>query len=124
MCSQNCSGGTHLPGHIAPFGYGTCGDMQQHSDASFAALGFVRHFEFTRNTTFLRDVSYPFLKKVAAWWSCWLQRVPRQNAPRARGGAAAADYVLQDAQDCARESCCVGFPCTQVRRTPVIAPEY
>ena len=100
----NCSAGTHLPGHIAPFGYGTCGDMQQHSDASFSALGFVRHYEMTRNATFLRDISYPFLKKVAAWWNCWLQRVPA-------GGA--DDYVLRDAQDCARESCCVGFPCTQ-----------
>jgi hypothetical protein len=70
----NCSGGTHLPGHIAPFGYGTCGDMEQHSDASFAALGFVRHFEFTKNQTFLKDISYPFLKRIAAWWTCWLKR--------------------------------------------------
>lgn len=108
----NCSGGTHLPGHIAPFGYGTCGDMLQHSDASFAALGFVRHYEFTRNTTFLREVSYPFLKKVAAWWSCWLQRVPSGDADDD------VDYVLQDAQDCARESCCVDFPCTTSRACP------
>ena len=67
--------------------------MEQHSDASFAALGFVRHFEFTKNQTFLKETSYPFLKKVAAWWTCWLKRVPKVQS---QGGD--DDYVLQDAQ--------------------------
>ena len=111
----NCSG-THLPGHIAPFGYGTCGDMQQHSDASFAALGFVRHWEYTRNNTFLREVSYPFLKNVAEWWSCWLKKLPARRlpaGPTSARGTAGDGYVLQDGNDCARESCCVAFPCSQ-----------
>ena len=57
----------YLTGHIGPFGDSTCGDMNQHSDASFAALGFIRHFETTQNTSFLREVSYPFLKDVGEW---------------------------------------------------------
>ena len=67
--------------------------MEQHSDASFAALGFVRHWEYTRNNTFLQHVSYPFLKLVAQWWTCWLKKVP--GALASPGTAGLGPYVLQ-----------------------------
>ena len=62
----NCTGAhaIHFTGHIAPFGhrgYGgaaPAGDGQQHSDASFAAMNLVSHWEYTRNVTWLRTVGY------------------------------------------------------------------
>jgi hypothetical protein len=113
---SNCSlnGSTHLPGHIGPWGHSTSGDMNQHSDASFAALGFIRHWEMTRNETFLREVSYPFLKDVATWWLCWLTK----NETLADDGSTVLAYTFHDYGDCTRESCCAGFPCTQGPHCP------
>ena len=112
---SNCSlnGSTHMPGHIGPWGHSTSGDMNQHSDASFAALGFIRHWEVTRNETFLRQVSYPFLKDVATWWLCWLTKNETQH-----DNDGSTSYTYNDYGDCTRESCCQAFPCTQGPQCP------
>lgn len=116
---SNCSlsGSTHMPGHIGPWGHSTSGDMNQHSDASFAALGFIRHWEVTRNETFLRQISYPFLKDVATWWLCWLTKneTLQDNDGRTR---LTPTYTYNDYGDCTRESCCQAFPCTQGPQCP------
>ena len=64
--------GVHMPGHIAPFGLVNSGDMGQHSNAAFAALHFINHWEHTRNRSFFVQQTYPLLKEIADWWSCWL----------------------------------------------------
>ena len=66
----------------------------QHTDASFAALTFVNYFKYTQNATWLREVSYPLLRAVAAWWSCWLVKVPASD-----GG-----YTYNDLTDCTYEN--------------------
>ena len=43
--------------------------------------------------TWLREVSYPLLRAVAAWWMCWLVKVP------ASGG-----YTYNDLTDCTYEN--------------------
>eukprot|EP00756_Hemistasia_phaeocysticola_P054219 Hpha_TRINITY_DN30150_c0_g1::TRINITY_DN30150_c0_g1_i1::g.110591::m.110591 len=105
----NCSAGgaIHFTGHIAPHGYhgslgpAPYGDMRQHSDASFAALGFLTHWEYTRNNTWLRSTAFPFVTAVAAWWECWLQRDNSSATARAsRDG-----YRFVDPSDCNNEGC-------------------
>ena len=63
--AYNCSGSVHFPGHIAPFGQVNHGDMKQHTDATFAAMHFVNHWKHTRDVTFFKETSWPFLKLVA-----------------------------------------------------------
>ena len=60
----------------------------------FAALTFVNYFKYTQNATWLREVSYPLLRAVAAWWSCWLVKVPASD-----GG-----YTYNDLTDCTYEN--------------------
>ena len=100
--SLGCSGGVavHLPGHFAPGGRANYGSMGQRTDASFVALHFVNYFKHTRNATFLREESFPFLRGVAAWWQCWLKKVPGASAR-----TNASDYTWADAPDCTREYC-------------------
>jgi hypothetical protein len=49
---------------------------------------------YTRNETFLKKVSYPFLRAVAAWWSCWLVKQPW-----------AGSHMYNDLTDCTYENC-------------------
>ena len=86
--------GVHFPGHIAPFGMVNHGDMGQHTDAIFAALHFVNYFKYTAEQDWLRNTSFPFLKQVADWWSCWLVK-----------NSTGSSYRYNDAQDCTREGC-------------------
>eukprot|EP00039_Didymoeca_costata_P002978 m.64285 g.64285 ORF g.64285 m.64285 type:complete len:898 (-) comp11637_c0_seq2:36-2729(-) len=99
-CSCNTGVGdmpcvVHMPGHIAPGGRVNHGDMGQHTDASFAALHFVNYYKYTLNKTFAKQVSYPLLKAVASWWTCWLVKNSTGNG----------NYVYNDATDCTREQC-------------------
>ena len=103
--SYGChDGAIHLPGHFAPGGRVNYGDMHQHTDASFAALHFVNYFKYTRNQTFLREVSFPLLRGIAAWWTCWLTKVPKPVGSMP-SGELHGQYTWQDLTDCTRENC-------------------
>ena len=100
------NGSIHLPGHFAPGGRVNYGDMHQHTDASFAALHFVNYWKYTRNQTFLQQVSFPLLRGIAAWWACWLTKVPKSAGADGTGsGHAHGQYTWEDLTDCTRENC-------------------
>jgi hypothetical protein len=82
--------GVHFPGHIAPFGQKNWIDAGQHTDAIFAALHFINHWRHTRSRRFFA-VSYPFLKEVADFWTCWLTKTSTGQ--------------YNDTTDCTREGC-------------------
>eukprot|EP00118_Oscarella_pearsei_P004347 m.18432 g.18432 ORF g.18432 m.18432 type:complete len:780 (+) comp27660_c0_seq1:15-2354(+) len=98
----NCSG-LHYPTHIAPWGFpgsigpSPYGDLKQHSTGSFSALNFISHWEYTMNRTFLASLAYPFIKEVAEFWECWLQK---ENKTDGGGG-----YRWVDPHDCTNENC-------------------
>ena len=66
------------PGIIQPVEIGARGeifimeDQGIRSNAILAAMIFVMHWEHTLDVAWLRTVGYPFLKEVAAFWSCYL----------------------------------------------------
>ena len=95
----NCTG-LHYPVHIAPWGFsgslamGPAGNLGQHSTASFCALNFIAHWDYSMNMTFLKTTVYPFLTEVAEFWECWLQK---QNTE--------TGYRWVDPHDCTNENC-------------------
>ena len=63
----------HCPCHLAPFGMQSFDQsVYMHSNGAFAALLFINHFEYTLNETFARDVTYPLLDGINAWWTSYL----------------------------------------------------
>lgn len=85
----------HMPGVIGQHGFIDHGDMSMHEDASFAVLNFINYWRYTQNATFVREVSYPLVRGVAAWWMCWLRKVKLPS------GA----YQYNDMHDCTYENC-------------------
>ena len=86
------------------------GDMGQRSDAAFAAVNFVSRWLHTRDLSFLDNdfgtghsgwaresvTPYIFLKDIAAFWSCYLQKnTSKTELP----------YQLDDVNDCVGEIC-------------------
>jgi|EP01049_Picozoa_sp_SAG25_P012184 hypothetical protein len=97
-------GAVHFTIQLAPGGIANSGDDGIHSNALFAGLHFISHWEFGRNVTFLTESAFPLLRAVAAWWvgsgdSCpgWLQRQLHAASP---GG-----YRYVDNNTCTREGC-------------------
>ncbi|WBB62453.1 discoidin domain-containing protein [Streptomyces sp. WMMC500] len=41
----------------------------QQTNGTFAALPFLWHYEYTGDTKFFREVTYPFLKELGAFWA-------------------------------------------------------
>ena len=119
--ANNCSvgggvdglpGAVHFAVQIAPGGLRNYrNSLGIHTNAAFASLNFVSAFEFSQNITFLRRVSYPLLRAVAAWWVCSLTKT---NLPN--GG-----YVYND-YECTREGCFNGPGAPQTTdKNPAIA---
>jgi len=44
------------------------------SDATFAAIPFVWHYEYTQDIGFLRDKAYPLMRELADFWEDYLQK--------------------------------------------------
>ena len=68
--------GVHLPVSIGPWGLlpeGPDADWGQRSDAAFAALNFIWHYQHTLDADFLRDTAYPFLREVGDFWEDYLK---------------------------------------------------
>ena len=68
--------GVHFPVCIGPWGLfpdNPDGDWGQRSDAAFAALNFIWHYQYTRDAGFLRDTAYPYLREVADFWEDYLK---------------------------------------------------
>ena len=85
----------HMPGVIGQHGFIDHGDMSMHTDASFAVLNFVNYYRYTQNVTFVKEVSYPLIRGVAAWWMCWLKKVELPSG----------EYQFNDTHDCTYENC-------------------
>ena len=68
--------GVHFPVSIGPWGLlpeGPDADWGQRSDAAFAALNFIWHYQYTQDTDFLRATAYPYLRAVADFWEDYLR---------------------------------------------------
>jgi hypothetical protein len=67
--------GVHYPTHIGPWELMTEGwkDLGQRSDAAYAALNYITHFDYTRDIRWLETVGYPFLAEVATFWENYLR---------------------------------------------------
>jgi hypothetical protein len=76
--------------HLAPWGLMSLDPMTRYMtwNGAYASLLFINHFEYTRNATFARDVTWPLLDGLNAWWACYLRKTPT--------GAGAGDYVYND----------------------------
>ena len=96
----NCTG-LHFPVHIAPWGFASSlgpspwGDLRQHSTASFSALNFISHWEYTQDKVFVQQLAFPFVSEVAEFWECWLKKETLQNGT----------YRWVDPSDCTNENC-------------------
>jgi hypothetical protein len=49
------------------------GDWGQRSDAAFAALNFIWHYQYTQDHEFLRTNAYPYLREVGDFWVDYLK---------------------------------------------------
>jgi hypothetical protein len=47
-----------------------------HWNGNFASLLFINKWEYTRNATWAKEVAYPLLDGLNAFWSCYLTRSP------------------------------------------------
>lgn len=68
--------GVHFPVSIGPWGLAPenpDGDWGQRSDAAFAALNFIWHYQYTQDVEFLRTTAYPYLREVAEFWEDYLK---------------------------------------------------
>jgi hypothetical protein len=67
--------GAHYPTHIGPWALMTEGwqDWGQRSDAAYAALNFISHYEYTRDIHWLKTTGYPFLREVVTFWENYLK---------------------------------------------------
>ena len=68
--------GVHFPVSIGPWGLSPenpDGDWGQRSDAAFAALNFIWHYQHTQDIDFLRTTAYPYLREVAEFWEDYLK---------------------------------------------------
>jgi hypothetical protein len=72
--SGGLSDGALFPVGIGPWGTTTDDNYwQQVVDGLFNASQFISYWEYTRDTTFLRDTAYPFLREETAFFEQWLQ---------------------------------------------------
>ena len=70
--------GVLYPVGIGPWGSTPDGNYHnQVSDATFAMLPFVWHYEYTQDIDFLRDKAYPLMKELAVFWEDYLQKDDR-----------------------------------------------
>jgi hypothetical protein len=62
--------------HLAPWGLASPDSMLRYMtwNGPHAVLAFVNLWEYTQNATFARDVVYPVLDGMNAWWSCYLNQ--------------------------------------------------
>lgn len=68
--------GIHLPVSIGPWGMcpeGDHADWGQRSNAAYAALPFIWHWQYTRDKAWLRDTGYTFLRETALFWEDYLK---------------------------------------------------
>ncbi len=68
--------GVHFPVCIGPWGLSPedpDGDWGQRSNAAYAALNFLWYWQYTQDGEFLRQVGYPYLLEVAAFWEDYLK---------------------------------------------------
>lgn len=72
--------GINFPGHFSAIKHLYFpNDMGQRSDAAFCGLHYIHYYDYTRNDTFLREVAYPYLTQVAAFYesyAVWNRWVP------------------------------------------------
>ncbi len=83
LCKNGSSGpcpGLHFPGHIAPFGFDATlagepwASMADHSNGLFASLNMIQEWEYSRNTSFLRTVAFPFCRDTLLFYQSWMRR--------------------------------------------------
>jgi hypothetical protein len=68
--------GVHLPVSIGPWGLmpeGPDADWGQRSNAAFAAMNFIWHYQYTQDIDFLRTTAWPYLLEVADFWEDYLK---------------------------------------------------
>ena len=69
-------GGAFPGASIGPWGLSPGepdGDWGQRSDAAFAALNFIWHYQYTQDIDFLRTTAYPYLREVVQFWEDYLK---------------------------------------------------
>jgi alpha-L-fucosidase 2 len=67
--------GIHLPVAIGPWGmapYGEACDWGQRSNAAFAALPFIWHWQMTQDVEWLKNTGYEYLRETAEFWEGYL----------------------------------------------------
>jgi hypothetical protein len=48
--------------------------MSDHSNGVFAALNMIQEWEYTRNSTFLRQIAFPFARQALKFYQGWMRR--------------------------------------------------
>ena len=48
--------------------------MSDHSNGVFASLNMIQEWEYSRNTTFLRTVAFPFCRDTLLFYQSWMRR--------------------------------------------------
>ncbi|MEI7899570.1 MAG: LamG-like jellyroll fold domain-containing protein [bacterium] len=68
--------GVHFPVSIGPWGMcpeGDDSDWGQRSNAAYAALNFIWHYQYTQDKEWLKNSGYTFLREVADFWEDYLK---------------------------------------------------
>ncbi len=68
--------GVHFPVSIGPWGMcpeGDDSDWGQRSNAAYAALNFIWHYQYTQDKEWLKNSGYNFLREVADFWEDYLK---------------------------------------------------
>lgn len=64
--------GVELPSHTSAYGGYYPGDLGTRGLVGWLALVFIDHFDYTQNTTFMRDTTYPLLLEAGAFFESYL----------------------------------------------------
>ena len=68
-------------GHIAPLGLPSTlagepwASMSDQSNGVFAALNMITYWEYSKNSTFLTELAFPFCRDALKFYSCWMTRL-------------------------------------------------
>lgn len=79
-CDGSPCRGLHFPGHIAPWGFDATlagepwASMADHSNGVYASLNMIQEWEYSRNTSFLRTVAFPFCRDTLRFYQGWMHR--------------------------------------------------
>ena len=96
-CEPGQTSALTFPSHLSPYGFpgslggSPNGDLRMRWEGIWALSAHMWDWEYTRNVTTLRELSWPLATGLAEMWRCWLVKVESPGSPDG--------YLLVDKDD-------------------------